>query len=88
MQWDANQLREDARMTTTMTSREAAQYMGVSYWKLLELAKAGRVPHVRLDGRVLFRRDALDVWMSTLEAASVAGPVQGLEAPGKIRKLK
>lgn len=67
------QFREDACHTlrATMTAREAAAYLGVSYWKLLELVRQKKVPHIRLDARVLFRREALDAWLAEQEAASV-----------------
>lgn len=71
-------------MTSTMPTKEAAQYLGIGYWKLLELAKAGKVPHIRLDGRLLFRRETLDRWMEEQEQASMRQePVQ----VGKIRRL-
>lgn len=69
----AKQLREDAPqvLRATMTAKPAAQYVGISYWKILELAKAGRVPHVRIDGRILFRRESLDQWLAAQEQASL-----------------
>lgn len=69
----------------TMRAKPAAMYLGVSYWKLLELAKAGEVPHIRVGGRILFRRESLDKWLAEQEAASVR---EEPEQPGKIRKLK
>lgn len=73
-------------LRATMTAKPAAKYIGISYWKLLELAKAGRVPHVRIDGRILFRRESLDQWLAAQERASLRR-----EEPvpvGKIRRLK
>jgi excisionase family DNA binding protein len=58
-------------LRATMTAKPAAKYIGISYWKLLELAKAGRVPHVRIDGRILFRRESLDQWLAAQEQASL-----------------
>jgi len=69
---------------TTMPAKMAAEYIGVSYWKLLELAKTGGVPHIRLAGRILFRRETLDFWLAKQEQASVRQP----EQVGKIRRLK
>lgn len=58
-------------MRATLKAREAADYIGLSYWKLLELAKAGEVPHARVGGRVLFRRESLDAWLDLCERKSV-----------------
>ena len=58
-------------MTSTIKAKDAAKYLGISYWKILEMAKAGEVPHVRAGRRVLFRRETLDRWMAAQEAESV-----------------
>jgi len=50
-------------MRATMQTKPAAEYLGLSYWKLLELVKAGKVPHIRVGGRILFRRESLDKWL-------------------------
>ncbi|NPV80170.1 MAG: helix-turn-helix domain-containing protein [Firmicutes bacterium] len=72
-------------MTSTIKPPEAAEFLGISYWKLLELAKAGKVPHIRLPGRILFRRESLERWLEEQEQASV----QRESAPvGKIRQLR
>lgn len=70
-------------MRITMQAREAAEHIGVSYWKLLELAKAGSVPHARIDGRLLFRKESLDKWLGKLENESI----KQAERPTKIRSL-
>jgi len=69
----------------TMRARPAAEYLGTSYWKLLELVKTGLVPHIRIGGRLLFRRETLDRWLSEQE---LAGIKQEPAALGKIRRLK
>lgn len=51
--------------------QEAAAYLGVSYWLLLEMAKRGEVPHIRAGKLVLFRKEALDDWMRQQEQLSV-----------------
>ena len=70
--------------SSTMAAKTAAEYIGVSYWKLLELVKSGRIPHVRIDGRVLFRRETLDNWLAEQEHASIKQPEQS----GRLRRLK
>ena len=41
----------------------------VSYWKLLSMAKSGQIPHFKVGGRVFFRKESLDAWITTLEAS-------------------
>lgn len=56
---------------STLKAKEAAAYLGVSYWLLLEMAKRGEVPHIRAGRLVLFRKEALDDWMRQQEQLSV-----------------
>ena len=56
---------------STLKAREAAAYLGVSYWLLLEMAKRGEVPHIRAGRLVLFRKEALDDWMRQQEQLSI-----------------
>ena len=58
-------------MQTVMSAKQASiEFFNgtVSYWKLLALAKAGKIPHFKIGGRVFFRKESLDIWISTLEA--------------------
>lgn len=73
-------------MKATLTSRETAQYLGISYWKLLELAKAGAIPHIRVGNRVLFRQPSIMAWLEAREQASVAAEPEPIQ--GKIRRLR
>lgn len=60
-------------MSTVMSAQEAARdfFKGkVSYWKILELAKRGEIPHSRIGSRVLFRRESLEAWMAEQEKNS------------------
>lgn len=53
-----------------MSAKQAAnEYFKntISYWKLLELVRAGKIPYFKVGSRILFRRDALDNWISELE---------------------
>jgi excisionase family DNA binding protein len=68
-----------------MRAKEAAVYCGFSYWKLMELRKAGKIPCIQLDGLILFRRETLDAWLAEREAASVQH--EAAPEPGKIRRL-
>ena len=69
-------------MKATLTAKEAARYLGCSYWKILELAKSGELPHIRLGSRVLFRRQSLDGWLTVMESKN-----QSKTQKEKIRKV-
>ena len=40
----------------TLTAKQAAQYIGVSYWTLLSLVRQGLLNHPRLKARVVEER--------------------------------
>ncbi len=52
----------------TLTSREAAEYLGISYWLLLEMVKRKDINPIRCGSRYLFRQTRLDTWMDEQEA--------------------
>ncbi|MGE4272100.1 MAG: excisionase family DNA-binding protein [Desulfitobacterium sp.] len=52
----------------TFSSREAAEYLGISYWLMLEMVKRGEIAPIRAGGRYLFRQAGLDAWMDHQEA--------------------
>lgn len=54
-----------------MKAKEAAAYVGISYWLLLELTKKHELPFIAAGGRKLFRKESLDLWMANQEAQSV-----------------
>ncbi|MDR3587510.1 MAG: excisionase family DNA-binding protein [Desulfosporosinus sp.] len=55
----------------TMKAKEAAVYVGISYWLLLEMTKKGELPFIAAGGRKLFRKESLDLWMANQEAQSL-----------------
>jgi excisionase family DNA binding protein len=55
----------------TLSAKDAAKYIGISYWLILEISKRKEIPCIRVGSRVLFRRDALDNWMKDREAESI-----------------
>lgn len=69
----------------TITAKEAAEYIGISYVKLLDMAKKNEVPHISAGTRVLFRKETLDKWMDEKEAEYKNNPHNQY---GVIRKLK
>ena len=59
----------------TFKAREAAEYLGISYWLILEMAKRGEIPHIRAGRLVLLRKEALekealDRWMDEQERSN------------------
>lgn len=56
----------------TLTAKETAEYLGISYWLLLEMTKRKEVPFIACGSRKLFRKEALDSWMTEKEKISVA----------------
>jgi len=57
--------------SSTLNARQAAKYIGISYWTLLSLARQGHIKHFRGGNRLLFRMQSLDEWMSESEEVSM-----------------
>jgi excisionase family DNA binding protein len=57
----------------TLKARLAAEYLGISYWKLLDMVKKNEIPHIRAGKLVLFRQSTLDRWLTEQETASCEG---------------
>lgn len=70
----------------TMTAKEAALYIGISYWLLLEMTKQNKVPFISCGSRKLFRKEALDNWMTEREKNSIDQGTKDTEY-GTIRKI-
>ena len=70
-----------------MKAKEAAVYVGISYWLLLELTKKCELPFIAAGGRKLFRKESLDLWMANMEAQSVQ-TMPELPGHGVLRKVK
>ena len=56
---------------TTLTMKEAAEYLGVSYWLINQLVRRKQIPCSKVGGKFLFRVQALDEYLSSKEKASV-----------------
>ena len=56
---------------TTLTMKETAEYLGVSYWLVTQLVKRKQIPCSRVGGKVLFRKEALDNYLQEQEEASI-----------------
>lgn len=55
---------------TTLTAKEAADYLGISYWLITQLVKK-RILCSRVGKRLLFRKEALDIFLSKKENDSI-----------------
>ncbi len=71
-------------MRATITAREAAKYLNISYWLVLELVKRKEIPAIHAGRRVLFRVETLDRWMDEQEETTVQKPDAG---HGRIRRV-
>jgi excisionase family DNA binding protein len=56
----------------TMTTKEAANFLGVSKDLLYKEVRCGKIPHTRLGTTILFRRDTLLSWIEQQENKSVS----------------
>lgn len=56
---------------TTLTMKETAEYLGVSYWLVNQLVRRKQIPCARVGGRVLFRVQALDEYLKEKEEDSI-----------------
>lgn len=66
----------------TMNAKQAAQYIGISYWTLLNLTRQGQIKHFRGGNKLLFRQKSLDEWMSEAEDASIRSTMQSPNKTG------
>ena len=56
---------------TTLTIKETADYLGISYWLVNQLVRRREIPCARVGGRVLFRVQALDEYLKEKEDESL-----------------
>ena len=56
---------------TTLTMKEAAKYLGISYWLINQLVRRKQIPCSKVGGKFLFRVQALDEYLSKKEQESV-----------------
>ncbi len=50
-----------------LSQREAASYLGVSYWTLRDLTFRGEIPYLRIKRRILVDRADLDSYIGRLK---------------------
>lgn len=56
---------------TTLTAKKAAEYLGISYWLITQLVRRKQIPCSRVGKRILFRKEALDIYLSKKENDSL-----------------
>ena len=56
---------------TTLTMKEAAEYLGVSYWLINQLVRKKQIPCSKVGGKYLFRVQALDEYLNNKEKESL-----------------
>ena len=56
---------------TTLTMKEAAEYLGVSYWLINQLVRKKQIPCSKVGGKYLFRVQALDEYLKNIIVADL-----------------
>ena len=56
---------------TTLTMKEASEYLGISYWLINQLVRKKQIPCAKVGGKYLFRVQALDEYLSKMEKESI-----------------
>ena len=56
---------------TTLTMKEAAEYLGISYWLVNQLVKRKEIPCSKVGGIFLFRVQVLDEYLRQKEVESI-----------------
>ena len=56
---------------TTLTMKEAAEYLGISYWLINQLVRRKEISCSKVGGKFLFRVQVLDEYLSSKEQESV-----------------
>ena len=58
-------------MTMLLTAKEAAAKLGLGYTTVLDLAKKGMLPHIRLGDRYYYTEEGLERHFAACEGKSV-----------------
>lgn len=56
---------------TTLSAKETAKFLGVSYWLVTELVRKKQLPCAKVGGKLLFRTDTLNEYLKQREMQSV-----------------
>lgn len=55
----------------TLTMKETAEYLGISYWLVNQLVRRKQIPCSKVGGKYLFRVQALDEYLTKMEQESI-----------------
>ena len=56
---------------TTLTMKEAAEYLGISYWLINQLVRRKEIPCSKVGGKFLFRVQVLNEYLNSKERESI-----------------
>ncbi len=56
---------------TTLTMKEAADYLGISYWLINQLVRRKEIPCSKVGGKFLFRVQVLNEYLTSKEQESI-----------------
>jgi excisionase family DNA binding protein len=82
-----NVINHNRYVNTTMKSKEAAEYLGITENRLRTLAKEGKIKHFRAGNKFLFRRNSLDLWLNEVQDGSIKSEFNPILKKG-LRKVK
>lgn len=82
----------NANTVATLDAKQAAKYLGISYYTLLENINnpdlSERIPHFRIGTKILLRKEALNLWMQNMEGQSVLPEKEVYTAVQGIRRIR
>lgn len=58
----------------TLTVTDVAQLLGVSTVTIYTLVREQRIPHFRIQSRILFRLESINEWIDQMESKVVISP--------------
>ena len=71
-------------MGEMLSTAEAAELLGLNEKKIYSLARAGKIPAVRLTGKWIFPRATLEEWLESLARGGVRGEVPRARRPAAL----
>lgn len=64
---------------------ELSQVTGLSPWTLWRLTKEGKLPHIKIGGKYMYRLESIKAWMDNQEKISLISHEQTCGALRKVR---
>ena len=56
----------------TLTMKETAEYLGISYWLVNQLVRRKQIPCSKVGGKYLFRVQVLDEYLKNMDHQSIS----------------